>query len=481
MTVRVPGRVASSLLLAALSTGCLTTHHPRQLVRLEAEQPAGILFHDVSVFTGTSESLVEHQDVYVRGGRIESIGATGSATVPAAAQVIEGSGKTLMPGLVDLHGHLTGTASPPWALAWPDADHTGQSYLYCGVTSVYDVAGDLDELAKVRKREAAGEWVGPRFTYSGQMVTASNGYPASMVRDLFNWPVSSVAIGHFATEVTSAVEAEKAVDLRQRLGADHIKVGLAEIPLGSPVFTPELLHSVVESAHRRGMKVVAHIDTEAHALLAARAGVDVLVHLVHLGPLSPAAARELAERKVPVVLTLVAFQRMEDIKQLRYQPTEIERELNPPEMLEPYSPSVVAKADVTKGMGEWVAALISSHDQRIANVKVLLDAGVEVLAGSDGEGSAATWAGGAYLEELQLMAKAGVPPAQVLLGATSRAARIIQPEPDFGAIEPAKRADLLLVQGDPLADLDLGGRIVAVMQGGKWVERMRPAKPLAAR
>ncbi len=367
-------RSSVALLLALLSQGCLATYHQRQLVRLRPVGAEGLLFHDVRVFAATSESASEHQDVYVRQGRIAAIGPTGQP-VPAGAELVDGRGKTLLPGLVDFHGHLTGTASPPWQLAWPDPDHVGQSYLYCGVTSVYDVAGDLAELAKLRKREARGEWVGPRFTYSGQMVTPAGGYPASMVRDLFWWPLSSIAVGHFATEISTAKDADEVVRVRFEQGADHVKVAVAQIPLGSPVFDPQLLRAVVEAAHRRGMKVVAHVDTEAHALLAARAGVDVLVHLVQLGPLSAETARELAERKVPVALTLVAFERMEQIKLLRYRPTPIERELNPPEMLAPYSPETVAKVHVSKGMDEWVGALLASHDERPKSVRHLLDAG----------------------------------------------------------------------------------------------------------
>jgi len=455
----------------ALLQGCLATYHHRQLVAVKPEPSQGLVFRDVRVFSGTGESADEHQDVYVRGGRIVSVGPTGGA-LPAGAETVDGNGGTLLPGLIDFHAHLTGTAAPPWKLAWPDSDHIGQSYLYCGVTSVYDVAGDLDELAKLRQREQNGEWVGPRFTYSGQMVTAAGGYPASMVRDLFSWPLSAIAVGHFATEVADAKEADAAVQQRLERGADHLKVAVAQIPLGAPVFEPELLRATVESAHRRGMKVVAHIDTEAHALLAVRAGVDVLVHLVQLGPLSPATAKELAERKVSVALTLVAFERMEQIKLQRYAPTAIEREMNPPEMLAPYAPETVAKVTVSKGMDEWVAALLASHDLRAQNVRALLDAGVNLVVGSDGEGSAATWAGGAYLDELKLMGAAGVPPAQVLLAATARPARLMFAEPDFGTIEAGKRADLLLVNGNPLEDLDLAGRIALVMQSGHVVERL---------
>jgi imidazolonepropionase-like amidohydrolase len=465
-------RPALALLAVPFLTGCLTTYAHRELVRRAEAAPHGVVFHDIRVFPATDEQVLEHQDVVIRGDRIVSIAPTGGA-LPQGAKVIEGGDQTLLPGLVDFHAHLTGTAAPPWKLAWPDPDHTGQSYLYCGVTTVYDVAGDLDELVKLRERETRGAWLGPHFTYSGQMVTADRGYPASMVRDLFAWPVSSIAVGHFATEVRDAAEADAAVSHRQLLGADHVKVAVAQIPLGSAVFEPALLESVVASAHRRGMKVVAHIDTQEHALLAARAGVDVLVHLVQLGPRSAEAAAELAQRKVSVALTLVAFDRMEKLKALQYAPTPIEQELNSKEELDAYSPEQVRTHAISPGMDEWIAALQSSHAQRMENVQRLRDAGVNIVAGSDGEGSAATWAGGAYLEELNLMAQAGFAKAQILLAATSRPARLITAAPDFGTVEPGKRADLLLVHGNPLDDVDLGPKIAAVMRSGELLDRRK--------
>ncbi len=462
-------RYAVALVLPLLS-GCLTTYSHRELVRHTAPVPEGIVFHDVRVFPATDESMLDHQDVVVRDDRIVSIAPTGGA-LPEHAKVIEGGDQTLLPGLIDFHAHLTGTASPPWKLAWPDPDHSGQAYLYCGVTTVYDVAGDLDELAKLRKRETDHRWLGPHFTYSGQIVTVDQGYPASMVRELLPWPASAIAVGHFATEVSNANEADAAVQHRQDLGADHVKVGVAQVPLDGAVFDGPLLESVVTSAHRRGMKVVAHIDTQEHAMLAARSGVDVLVHLVQLGPLSPEAAAELAQRKVSVALTLVVYDAMERLKAGQYTPSAIEQAMNTKEELDAYSAEQVRTHPISKGMDEWIAAMQLSHDERMKNLQHLIDAGVNIVAGSDGEGSAATWAGGALLEELNLMSKAGIPNAQVLLAATSRPARLITAQPDFGTIEPGKRADLLLVHGNPLEDIDLGPRIAAVMRSGELLDR----------
>ena len=113
-------------------------------------------------------------------GRIVSIAPTSTAVL-AGAHLIEGDGLTLVPGFVDFHAHVTGSAAPPWHVTWPDADHNGRAWLFCGVTTAHDVGGDIGELQAIGERDARGEWLGPRLFYSGQEITKTGSYPGSMV------------------------------------------------------------------------------------------------------------------------------------------------------------------------------------------------------------------------------------------------------------------------------------------------------------
>ena len=459
------------LLLPAVLLGCPASHRYPQLIRREASPAAITVFHDVRVFTATETSSLEHQDVRVENGRITGIAPTG--TDLTGARVIEGDGKTLVPGYVDFHVHLTGSPAPPWAVAWPDEDHNGRALLASGITSAMDVGGELEKLKALWKRQAEPSWLGPRFWYSGQIVSLKDGYPTSMVKILYPWPASSLADQRFSGPVTNPLEAVAAVDWRMHNGAHHIKLAIASVPLNAQTMPPEIVAATVKRAHEKGVKAVAHTDTAVHALRAARAGIDALMHGIHLGDLTVAEAQELKAEGVVVSPTLVVFDRAEQLVQFRFAPTEMEKRLYPESFLTPFSPDVARTKTLDPQLLEWLARLQADHDKRVAAAKTLYDAGVPILVGSDAAGSIGCLAGGAFLDELRLLSQAGIPNADVLRGATVLPARFIAgANADFGTIEPTKRADLVLLDGDPLTDISATSRIVIVMQGGVVIEKV---------
>jgi imidazolonepropionase-like amidohydrolase len=297
----------------------------------------------------------------------------------------------------------------------------------------------------------------------------------SYVREGLSWPVSEYAASLFATEVGTDAEAIAAVEERANHGAKHIKVAIAQVPLDGAVFTRPLLETIVKAAHARGLKVVAHIDSADNALLAARSGVDALMHGVQLGELTVEQAQELKSLGTVVAPTLDVWDRIDRIAQFAWQPTPIELLIEPPESLRPYSPEVtrVEAGRLAPKLLAWVQALQASSPHRNEAVKRMFEAGVPIFAGSDASGSIACIPGGAFLDELRLLNEAGLPNADVLLAATSRPARFIDPNADYGTLEVGKRADLVLVEGNPLEDIAATSRIVAVVQGGTVLDRLR--------
>ncbi|MFT3835500.1 MAG: amidohydrolase family protein [Myxococcaceae bacterium] len=451
--------------LAALTLfGCVHTYDYPKLIERPASTPARIVFHDVRVFDSVAGTALEHQDVVVEGEKIASV--TPTAAAPAGATVIEGAGKTLLPGYVDIHTHVELSASAPWAIALPNADHAGRALLRSGITSALDMGGDPGKLADLAKRQAKGEWLGPRLWYPGKIITPKGGYPASFVRMAIGWPLGDVAADDTSTEIGSAAEGVKEVDDRVNAGAHHLKVAVAQVPLGTPVFDLAELKPIVDEAKAKGLWTAAHVDTAEHMLLAAHAGVMVMVHGVHLGELTVDQAKELASLGVKVAPTLDVWDRIEQVREYRYQPTETERHLFPEGILHEFDPVVVHKQSLDPKLIEWMNALQASHAKRIAAVMTLHDAGVELLVGADDNGSAACWAGGAFLDELRLLHEAGLSNAEVLSAATLHGARLVMPEPDFGEVAVGKRADLVLVEGNPLDDITATSRIAEVMQGG---------------
>lgn len=459
---------SSWLVLVALLCGCPSRHVFPQLV--ERSNAGDVVVLDVAVFDGVSATRLEHQDVFTHAGRIVRI-APHSEEVPNGVDVIDGRGKTLLPGLVDIHVHLTGSAAPPWHVTWPDPNHSGAALLYSGVTTAMDVGGQVDEISELAARKKAGTWLGPDFIYAGTMITARGGYPASMVRDLFPWPVSAMAEGRFAMQVGTEQEAIAAVETNLAHGATIIKVGVAQVPLDAPVFTPELLIAVVKAAHARGVKVVAHTDSAEHAMLAARSGVDALVHGVHLGEFTEAQAAELKALGTTVAPTLVVWDRAEQLLENRYVSTVLEQEIFPEDFLQHFRPEVTKQHRLTDGLMLFLAKLRESKPQRIEAVKRMYAAGIPLLVGADDAGSVGCMTGAAFHEEMRQLVEAGLSNVDVLRGATSGAAKFMGG--DFGVIKEGAKADLLLVEGNPLEDISAISHISAVVQNGQRLVRLK--------
>ena len=455
-----------SILAAVSLFGCIHFPHYRSLVSGGAS--GRVVFRDASVFTATSTELLSHQDVWVEDGLITAVQPTGEAK--PADLVIDARGKTLMPGLVDAHVHTTMNSLPPWYAAIPNAGHNLEAFLYAGITSVNDLGGSPAEIIALRQEIADGSRLGPRIYFAGSIITHRDGYPISMIREAYG-ALAHAAIGHkLATQIGSPEEGALAVRRRFAAGATMIKVVIADIPRGAPRLSPEELDAIVHQAHQLGLKVIAHIDTSADALMAARHHVDALAHGVETTVLTPEDAAELKASGIVMVPTLVNYERFCQIAQKRFVPLGLTTESEPEEVLAQFAPSFVDSAKLPPGFFAWGGELEANVQTRTANVHTAWEVGVPLVAGADAMGSVGTFAGDLH-QELVMLVQAGLPPVEALLAATSRAANFITANPSFGTIEVGKSADLLLVDGNPLQDISATQKIVTVMARGQLVDR----------
>lgn len=454
--------------VALLLVGCGRAPSP-ELVRLPETVPDAVLIRNVSVLDVESGEVAAGRDVLVIGDRIATVTAAGEHPVPDGAATIDGAGATLLPGLIDMHGHIGNAPEPSWLGTFPDPERNLRSYLYSGVTTVLDPADLANQAFERREKVAAGELLGPTIYTAGPMVTAPGGHPVAVIRQLAPWWIRWYLVPRFTREVATPEEARAAVEEIAGLGADVIKLSVDRIPEEAPRIRNEVLIAAADEARQQGVRPVAHIGSLQDAIDAAEAGVALWVHGVYKGRIPDDKIEQLAGYGIPMVATLYVFESYALLGQGPREPTPLERETVPAEILDAFdNPPDEAVA------GDFRSYLESLRPLRLAwrdNVRRLHQAGVTILAGSDTQ--MGVFPGPGLHRELHLLTEAGLTPAETIRAATLDAARFLDEtdDPDFGVIAPGKRADLLLVDGDPTADLGALSRIRAVLKNGVPLKR----------
>ncbi|HEX5725395.1 MAG TPA: amidohydrolase family protein [Longimicrobiaceae bacterium] len=449
MVVRRGWEAAAPRLVAAQEA--VLTAGAASLAQALGRRPAGpLVLRHATVFDAENRRMVPGQAVVVEGGRIAWVGPDSAVREPAGAERMELGGRVLLPGLWDMHVHLGG--------------EQGLFHLAAGVTTVRDLGSGRAQIRSVRRRIEADSLVGPRILAAGML----------------DGP------GPFAgpTEVLvdTREEAEAAVDTFAALGFAQIKVY-------SSVDTA-LVAAIAERAHARGLRVGGHVPAFMSAERAVRLGFDELHHINFLFlnfwadsvgdtrtlvrvtvPGERAAGLDLAsepvrrfvallrERGVVVDPTLNVFERLyRGRKGVPYPGyAEVAGRLPP-----------LARADFLLGglpaEGEKAALYGRSFQRMLEFTRMLHEAGVPLVAGTDG------LAGFSLARELELWVEAGIPPAEVLRTATLGAARVAGMERDFGTVAAGKVADLVVLDGDPLARIGDVRNVVRVIKGGRVYE-----------
>lgn len=397
---------------------------------------APLVFRDVRVFDG--ERVVGQRSVRVERGLIAHIGDA-SMAVPTGATVIDGRGRTLLPGLIDAHVHLSDSA---------EADLRQAASL--GVTTVLDMFSAGSRFERLKALRAADRPHLADLRTAGTGASAPRGHPSQMGGPPFA-PVtdSAMAAGFVADRVAE--------------GSDYIKIIYDDLrPMGysAPMLDRPTLQALVVAAHAHGQLAVVHVMSEEHARHAIEAGADGLVHLFLGEPAAPGFAELAAARGVFVVPTLsvldgtcghshgarVAL----DSLLMPYVRASLHPLLLLPRRAQPDPPSCDGARDA---------------------MRQLVKAGVPVLMGTDAPSPGHTY-GASLHTELALAVEAGLTPLQALHGATAAAATAFRLL-DRGLVAVGLRADLVLVEGDPTQEIAATRRIVGVWKQGVAVERMR--------
>jgi len=467
--------IASVLLTLAL--GC--AHPP--LVKRTPTPAAGYLIRDVTVFTGNPDQpLRHHSDVHVLDDRIATV-SDERLDLPGA-RIIDGSGKTLLPGLIDSHTHITSGMLILWRmLMLPTLDFNLRASLYSGITTIVDMGGyPTPKMERLAEQLEAGRKLGPRLMHAGKGFTGEGCHPIPMLELVADGLAPGLAglVPELAVQITAPDDLAH-LDAHLDAGPDFTKVFLDRIPPSAPTMDPAVLAAIVERSHARDKPVMVHVGYNADAQAVLDAGADGLAHVVYKDALDPQLAADLAERGVLVIPTVVVFDNYVKVtaEQSFDHYSELEWQTIPPDRKR-----ALARPQPVEMPDEWADAERHAAENRHhmhANVATLHAAGVTLLAGSDAPNLGLS-SGGSLHEELEYLVAAGLTPTEALLSATSIPARewsrLTGTPCDHGTVAEGKRADLLLVRGDPTQNIAATQDIAEVFVGGVRLRRVPPRR-----
>jgi len=450
-----------------LTTAC---GHAKLVASVHSPAPApGYLLTNVNVFDG--EQPLGPRDVLIRDALIEAVAPAGTLTAPELIRV-DGTGKTLLPGLVDAHAHLESSGEALWDLGLPDLKAISEAYLYGGVTSAMILQGGEDQF-EVQEDAERGKLLAPRMLIAGPRLTAPDGFPLSTIRALLPWPISRLATSNIRTAATVEEAHEVVDDVAKEFSPPLFKLTSDALPPGTPKLSGEVLAAAIRRVKERKMRSVAHIGAPEDVMIAAEAGLDLFAHPPSGGPLTDEQLARLKKLRIPFVTTLRFLTASQDIA--KDGGTALERGMVHPETLALFAhPPKDFEFPGAGSREEFESLAAGLIDNVRLNAKRLHEAGVPLFIGTDG-GSPGVFPGAGIHRELALLVSLGVSPAEALRAATSAPADFMDPTHSFGRIAPGQRADLLLVRGDPLTRIEATAEIDMVFKDGRALER-KPAR-----
>jgi imidazolonepropionase-like amidohydrolase len=380
------------------------------------------------VIDGTGKPAIENATLLIRNGRIEAVGR--KIKVPPGTERINATGKTIIPGLICAHGHVSNAAQ-------------FGVYLRDGITTVFSLGGDKEFALRDQSRQAAPG-------------TAPHLYVAGLIQD------SSVIPG--AVAVTTPEEARKGVDELIRNKPDIVKVRVDDFLGARPKMKPEVYRAVIDEAHRNGFRAAAHVVLLDDAKGLLRARVDYIAHSVR--------DREVDEEFISLMKKRHVFYSPTLTRELAvFTYSETPEFFSDPFFLKESDPAEIAKLNdpkrqetVRKDTG---AAWYKDHMPiAMRNLKALSDAGIPIAMGTDSGGGPGRFQG--YFEHLELEyeTKAGLTPMQALVSATSGAAAAMNISKQVGTLEKGKLADFVVLSANPLDDIKNTRTIESVWIGG---------------
>lgn len=434
-----------------------------------ADAPAAdlqMLIRSVSVLDTETGTVSAPQDILIADGRIAFVGLAGATSVPAGTPEIDGTGLFAMPGLIDAHAHVGegGIA--------PQNDETRKralgQFLRYGVTSIFvpgaTGAGDAD-FPTLRANCAAEPGTCPGLFGSGSLITAVGSHPVSTIFGMGPDTPADVIEARGVTVLTENTDIDALMAAKAAKGFHAVKIIIEDGPppwYPMPRLTDAQVSAIVAAAHAHDLKVFAHISGSAQVDIAARLGVDGIMH-APIDVLPDETAAQMAAQGMWYVPTFALYDGILTWARAQPEPD--------PYALKGVEPSALASLANEGFLGaahEPEALALSYLENASANLRKAEQAGVPIALGSD-VSNPFVYPGYSAHEELDWMVRAGLTPAQALRAGTLGAAEMLGQSESVGRIAEGYEADILILDRNPFEDVLNSRRLVTVISDGRSI------------
>jgi imidazolonepropionase-like amidohydrolase len=421
-----------------------------------AQQAMTALTH-VRVIDGTGRPPLEDATVVIEGNHIRAIEAAG-AVIPAGAKVVDLHGDTVIPGLINAHGHLALIANGENSATAYTAENVLaelRQYESYGVTTMLSLGLNRDLLYSIRKQQREGKLDGATVFTADRGI----GVPDAV-------PPLPAAPDQLYRPATPA-EARAAVDAMAKRQADIVKIWVDSLGGTKPEMTPEIYQAVIQEAHKHHLRVAAHVYYLADAKSLVNDGVDVLAHSVRDKPVDAELIAAMKRRGVWYIPTFTVdesfyiYAQHPGFMQINFFKDAVSPVLLTTWESEAYSKKVDGDPKTAQHKADF------AMDQQ--NLKAVYDAGVLVGFGTDSGAMPARIPGFSEHRELEDMVQAGLTPMQAIVCATKNNAELLKIEATRGTLRPGKRADLIVLAANPLDDITNTRSIVTIFHDGRTV------------
>jgi imidazolonepropionase-like amidohydrolase/ABC-type multidrug transport system permease subunit len=441
----------------------------------ELQRGDSFLFRNAKIFVGDGR-VIESGSVLVRRGKIAEV-FEGRAPDESSlkAEIIEASGKTVMPGLIDVHVHIGapgGMYTDPKDFA---SEHVSEralaQYLYSGITTVKSAGDQLDASLALRRRVAGGDLLGSELVVSGPIFTTEGGHGT----EYFSWldgPAKAAALEQFVRTPANGDEARRQVRELKAAGVDAIKAVLESGRTGMLFARMDLtmFRAVVEEAAAERLPAAVHTGSARDVEDAVDAGAAGIEHGSFSDLIPDAVFAKMARAGITYDPTLAVLEGIRDLSAGRgdlLRRSLVQQAVS--QKLLTGTAQMISKG--TAASAGRAGSLEAALKMAKANLVAAWKAGVPLVTGSDA-GNMLVFHGPTVHRELQLWVDAGIPPAVALQAATANAARLLRAVKRIGLVQAGYDANLLVVDGDPTREIGATERISSVVFRGERVRRV---------